>query len=537
MERVMSSTEKIEDRLPPATRLKPYLSDPEASRPLRSRLVLTLATVVFCFLYGALYSFFSPYVIAPFAVPVAVIAPVVLWALPQARTAPTQTLVGLFFVFFVGLVIWPNYLAIAIPGLPWITVMRLIDIPLVVVLLYCVSTSQTFRSQLADILKAAPLLWQVLAVFVAIQFLTIALSREPAQSLNRFIIAQLSATAVFFVSCYVLAKPGRIGKWAAALWALAVVVCGSALLEHRLGHVPWAGHIPSFLKVEDPSVVRALAGQSRAATGFTRAQGTFSTSLGLAEFLALVTPFVIHFVMGAYHWMIRVFGAFCLGLFLWVILLTDSRLGVVGYGMSLILYLAFWALLRWKHNPRSLFGPAVALAYPAIFCATIASTFLIGRIRAQVWGNGPQTASTAARTVQYHMGFPKVLSHPFGHGIGMAGDALGYFDQSGLLTIDTYYLAIALNYGILGFIVFYGMFIYAIYLSARPIFQVPVRGNDLHFFIPISISLANFLVIKSVFAQEDNLPIAYALLGSVVALLFLMKKPGTPGTVAVRVAG
>ena len=38
----------------------------------------------------------------------------------------------------------------------------------------------------------------------------------------------------------------------------------------------------------------------RSATGLYRAKAVFSTPLGLAEFLALLTPFAIHFVIGKY---------------------------------------------------------------------------------------------------------------------------------------------------------------------------------------------------------------------------------------------
>src|SRR3546814_5293467 len=73
----------------------------------------------------------------------------------------------------------------------------------------------------------------------------------------------------------------------------------------RSGVVPWVGHVPSFLKIQDPVVQRVLEGSARAATGIHRIQATYTTSLGFAEFLALMTPFALHLVMCARRFWVR----------------------------------------------------------------------------------------------------------------------------------------------------------------------------------------------------------------------------------------
>ena len=53
--------------------------------------------------------------------PPAVVAFLVIWALPDLNWAPTRSLEWLFLPVLIALIGWPDYLAIELPGLPWIT--------------------------------------------------------------------------------------------------------------------------------------------------------------------------------------------------------------------------------------------------------------------------------------------------------------------------------------------------------------------------------------------------------------------------------
>lgn len=305
-------------------------------------------------------------------------------------------------------------------------------------------------------------------------------------------------------------------------WAISLVVCLVGLWEFKVQKVPWAGHIPPFLAIEDDYVQRILAGAMR--DNKYRLQSTFSTSLSYAEFLALSLPFALHFAVQPYKPALRFAAALSIPLSLFMVLESGSRLGLIGFLLGPTLYLAFWGVLQWRRDRGSLLAPTIVLAYPAIFCAVIASTFFVGRIRMKVWGNGTQAASTQGRIDQYHEGIPKVLSHPWGYGIGMATEALGVTNQAGVATIDTYYLLIALDYGILGFIAYYGMVLCAIYTSGKYAFLTVGRHRDYAVFIPMAISLTIFFVIKSVFSQEGNHPLIFMMLGAIAALIYRVRK-------------
>ena len=470
-----------------------------------------------CLLEGAAYSFVAPALITLFAAPIVLLSLLAIWALPELDRIPERSLRVLFFAYCVTLVMWPRYLAIALPGLPWITLVRLTSFPMSFMLLICVAGQERFRRELAESIRATPTILKLLTCFVLIQTLTLGLSADVSVSADKYVEAQVTWTAMYLASAYLFAQPGLIKQWAGLLWAMAVAVSVLGLWEYRLQHVPWATHIPGFLKIEDSHIANILAGVFRE-SGQYRIVATFSTSLGFGEYLALTLPFVLHFVITTRRWLVRIGGVASSLFMMAMAILSGTRLAAVGCFLTLLLLILLVGVQRWRLRRDSLLAPAVVLAYPAIFCAAIASAFFVGKIRRLILGDGSQQSSTDDRLAQYAMGFPKIAHNPFGYGPGMAGITLGY-QPFGFLTIDTYYMAIALEYGVLGFLAYYSMFGVAIFQAGKRVLKSTDSLGDHGFLGPLALSLINFVVIKSVFSEPDNHPLVFMMLGAVTALM------------------
>lgn len=493
----------------------------------RRRLTLGWSALLFfAFLYGALFALFPPAFVPPMLLPLVLLIMVVIWVLPTTDTAPTRSLYLLFCGFFLTLIAWPTYLAVALPGLPWISFIRLFGIPLAIVLLISISSSKRVRAEFGEVLGETPLVWKLFAAFVLFQFISIFFSAQPFTSLEKFIIAQIYWTTIFFSCCYLFRTSGRIVTWALMMAILALWVSLIGLWEWRLSHVPWAGHIPSIFKIDDESVARILAGTARAATGIYRVQATATTSLSLAEYLALTTPFLIHFVMEDRRWWLKGASIVMLPFIFFTIINTGARLGALGFFLSFLLYLGLWAIRRWRTEKASVFGPAITIAFPVIFGLFLIATAFIGRLHRIVWGGGETQFSTDARFEQMDMGIPMIFTRPLGHGVGQAASVLGFSDGEGLLTIDNYLLSIGLEYGIPGFIAYFGMFIAAIVYCLRALTKVDL-DEDSKYLLPVVIALTVFLVVKTVLSQEANHPVAFMLLGIACALVWRASRPKT----------
>jgi hypothetical protein len=502
----------------PEPRLPAYVPDRRSRRARWRRRIWWVAFVVGAFFYGLLFTFLPPAFIPPLSIPLLILAALVIWALPaKARAAPVRTMRWLFMGFTVAMIAWPNYLAIALPGLPWITLTRIFSFPLVLIFLASLSLSLTTRRDLKEVLDENRIGVRLLLLFIAIQVVSILFSNQPFDSFQRFIIDQIYWTAMFFLGCYLFRDPKLIVRWAWTLIGLAVFVSILGVWEWRLGRLPWVGHIPSFLQIADESVARTLAGTSRSGAIAHRVEGTFAVALGLSEFLALVSPLIIHFAVEGSRPLVRLLALSTLPLILFTIYNTGSRIGSVGFCVALLLYGGLWALRRWSLDRNSVVGPAMTLGYPLLASAFLALTFISGRLRQIVWGGANTEGSNQARIDQFNMGWPMVLKAPLGHGVGQGAIALGYVNGDAVLTIDTYTLRLALEYGLLGLVVYYAFFLLALVPSIR----VALRTQDRHekMLIPLSVSILVFLVGKTVFSSEYSHPIVFMMVGAVCAIV------------------
>ncbi len=498
-----------------------YVSPTFVQRHRKKLLLLFGLALLF---YSMLFTLIGRFMVLQFLAPLMVMTLFVIWMLPEARKVPTRWLGRIGVVFIIALLCWPDYLALALPGLPWLTAIRIVTVPLALVMLLCLTGSRAFRADMKETMTGLPIVWQGVVAFAVIALISIIFSRDIGLSVNKFVVAQLTWTLPFFVAIYVFRQPNRATQFGYFLWAIVLFVCLIGIQEWRHSVVPWAGNIPSFLKIEDESVQRILSGSARAATGIYRVQSKFTTPLGFAEFLALSAPFILHIMMRSKNVLVIVAAALTLALQFWCIRLTDSRLGVVGFFMTFLLYMLIWGGLRWYRDRDSLFGPAVVIAYPITLSVFFAATFFVGRLSAMVWGTGAQQFSTESRKVQVAMGLPKVFKAPWGSGIGRGAEEVGFTNFAGVLTIDTYYLLVALEFGILGFLVYFGMIIATIIGGGKQLIRVRPGDTDGAMLAPLLIALTNFLVIKSIFSQQENHALAFVMMGAVVALAWRIKR-------------
>ncbi|WP_293397105.1 O-antigen ligase family protein [Phenylobacterium sp. RIFCSPHIGHO2_01_FULL_69_31] len=500
---------------------RPYHSEtPRAHTLWRQWLVLS-ALAVCMIAYGFMFSWLPPSFLLLLLTPIALVALVVIWALPDTERPPIRSMEWAFACYFISLILWPYYLAIQIPGLPLLELRRLFAGAMLFFLLVSLSTSRTFRQEMKEIVVANRTFVTLLVSFVAVQVLSLILARERMHGLMTVVKNQLGWTAVFFVSVYLFSQPGRMKRWALTLVGLALTLSVIGFFEYRNQGVLWAEHIPSFLRVNDPAMVNLLTAVFR--EGRYRVVTTFSVSLSLAEFLALVMPFLIHGVLTAKTPLVRLACIAADIAIFSTILLTQARVGIVGAIVAHSFYGLVWAVRRWRTQKGSLIGPAATLAYPALFVLLGVAVLSVGRLRVMTLGGGTHAASTTGRLEQAAATGPVLLRSPlFGHGPRQGAGALGYTNPAGEVSIDSYLLAMLLDYGIVGFLLYYAMFIFMVIQALRV--GSRYANPELAYVMPAGVALVVWLASKVVLAQEDSTSFTYMLLGLVAASVYLARR-------------
>lgn len=500
---------------------RPVLPLYEAERPtwwiLLRRTLLLIGVCLATFFYGLLVSVLPPSLLVPAAAPLAILTLVVIWALPDAPRAPVRALARFFMAFSVIMLLWPNYLAFSFGGLPWISMRRLVGAVTVLLLLISASTSKKFRDDMVAILRSSPWVTRLLLGFFVIQTISSFTSPALGEAINRYVDCQIMWTAMFFSSVWYFGTLERSAdRWLhALLWSGGILMVIGAI-EFRVQHVLWAGHIPSFLQIQDDAVQEILTPNIR---DRYRAVTTFSSPLSYGEFLALTAPLVLHKLMNSKTllWTV-IWGAIDLALLVSVFL-SGARLGMVGYLVAHAIYFLLWAVRRWRTQPGGLIGPALTMLYPALIVVLSIMIVSVDALRTRVLGGGSTQQSNDARAQQFDLAVPAISHRPlFGYGPGEGASAVGWRTLSGHPSIDSGFLSIAADYGLLGFACFYGAILFAIFYAARSGLFAPGKGY------PRRLAVASILVVllttRLVLSQMDNNPLVFMLLGLALALVY-----------------
>jgi hypothetical protein len=464
--------------------------------------------------YGLCVAILPPIFLLYFSFPIILIAVLVLWALPDVGRGPIGFVTICLFGFSAVVMMWPDYMAIQVPGFAWISFRRIWSWLMGAGLLLCFSMSGAIRRQMGEQVRIAKPFWVMAGLFFLMQWLTIPMSGYMISSLNLSLNQLFVWGMPLVASSLLLGQLRNLQRWERLLLIGAFVNCVIAVLEYYNRGILWANHIPSFLQVQDEVLQRILEGAIR--DGQYRTTSIFTVSLCLAEFLTVPVAFILRRGFTSENVGRIVFWGIADLLLLGAIVLTNSRLGIVGWMVSHLVFVLLWGLKRWRTQKGDLIGPAISFAYPFAAIALLVAMFTVPAVRNRTIGGGSTGYSDQARQEQFHLFWPKLFRNPFGHGNGQSGEILQFRQPGGLLSVDSYFITVGLDYGLLGLVGFFGMIIYAFTVTAR--LYLTSDSKEAQFALPLACTLAAMFFIRLVLSQLDNLPLLCLVLGMAVAV-------------------
>ncbi|WP_426166374.1 O-antigen ligase family protein [Sandarakinorhabdus sp. DWP1-3-1] len=502
--------------------LKPY--ERRRDPGVFGRFIRIFGLIMLAAFYGLLCSVLPLQLLVVPAIPILVLVGLILWMLPDVGGIYADTMAKLLAAYAFLFVVWPWYVAIDVPGVPWVSPQRICIAALVAVFLFNLAKSSEFRQMLTDVMAASPFTRRVFWIFCGVTLVSLPFSATLGFSINKFINNQIFWTMMFVVSACLATRPGFVFRVGQLLVIGAIMVSMAGLYEAASQRVIWMDHLPGFLQVDPILMATFASAQSRAGTDIYRVRGTMGVSLYYAEYLAMVLPFVLHMIVCDKRFRNKVLlsaGAVAIAANMY---LTNARSGMIGLFASLVAYTFFVAVRLRRRDSGSLVSSAMFYAYPLavmmLGMVVLAST----RLRTMTLGGGAHQASSDARKAQWEMGIPKIMDHPLGHGVGRANEALGYTNRGGGGTIDTYYLSLLMDYGPIGFVCFLLIFASVVWFGFKAYLAAATPDQDMA--APLAVGLLNFLVIKSVLSAELNIPIAFMMTGFVVGLMYQQQRAG-----------
>lgn len=498
----------------PAAVLPSYRQEPSRLRHFTMKAIFYVFIVFMGLFYGLSVVVLPPVLLLYASFPILLLLLLVLWAMPDVGRGPVALVSIGFLGFNLAIVLWPDYMAMQIPGFAWISVRRLWSWFLTGGLLLCLAMSSAVRHRLAERIAVTRPFWIMAAFYFAWHWLTLPLSGTPLRSMN------ISLNQVFIwgipllAAAYLIDGYKSLRRWEIMMLLAGAVNCVIALLESHNRELLWANHIPAFLTVQDEVLQRILTGAVR--DGQYRSTSIFSVSLCLAEFLAILAPFALRRIFSTNKLgRMVVWGAFDL-MVCGAIVLTHSRLGIIGWLAGHGVFIFLWAWKRWATKVQDLIGPSLTLALPVGAIVLLAAMLTVPAIHNRTLGGGSTGFSDRAREQQYHLFWPDLARNPLGYGTGQSGAILQFRSPGGQYTVDSYFITTGIDYGLVGLVCFFGMFFYTFYLMATT--YLSSEGKDGEMALPMACAIAVLFMIRLVLSQSDNMPLIFVVFGMAIAL-------------------
>jgi O-antigen ligase len=478
---------------------------------------LILLIAVYSFLVGGMVVVLPPmFAIATAAFP----ALLLIWAAPELRRVPTNLLHKIFFAVIVVEISVPAYYAVQIPGLPWISIRRLVVLCIIILLSVALSGSSRVREHVYQTLSVNKKIFICFSGYYVMCGLSILTAYNPAESISQFAEYTLNWYVPAIAAVIALRNIDDVRKVLKLIAWCSFIVAGLGVVDFVGQHNYAIDIIPkpllNAMMSANPSFAE-IVNSNPFRNGIYRSSSIYNVPLSYGEFAAMVAPIGGYFFFHGEKFRERVLGTLVILGSLASLLVSGARGGSVALVVSMPILFALWVARNARSNPLSMVGPlggAVAFLATTVLFVGVA---MPGRLHKMVLGGGEAASSDTARLDQFKLAVPHIISNPLtGHGIGNAGVVIGYAPY-GSLTVDTSILSVVVDTGVPGLIFFFGMLILAAWSMAR--IYLDGQDRDSAVGVAFACSFIAFAVYRLVLSQRENQPLVFILLGAACVVM------------------
>ena len=438
--------------------------------------------------------------IAPFAL--AIVA-----AIPQGKAAPKRLIMALLYAGAVLLPLWPVYIHLKLGPLPIITPPRLLLYALSAIWIADMLSAPLRRAQfLVALRRSRGVSGLVLALF-AVSALSVPMAEGRVLAAQEFFRQAIIWLLPFCIALTYVRRTRQLKRLVLLFVIGAVFNAFLAIVEKLSGSLVAQALSPL---ITGNAEWLQIAQSQKIRDGVFRAQGTHTHPLSLGEYVSIMTPFAIMYAVAARRFWKKAIWAAAAFILIAGALSTSSRGALLAVSVSLV---ATALVLIHRFLQREAESQLKPLA--GAFVLTLIAAAPIGYVGVKQLASGAGGVSTSnssqARLDQIEQAWPKILKRPvLGYGTGRAVRILGFWGRS--LTIDNYYLTLALDYGFPGPLLFGGVLLAAMLAANRRSRAGPI--DDQLFYVAFIVAMIAFGVTRTIVSMAGNLSFIYILLGA-----------------------
>lgn len=410
--------------------------------------LLGISMILLSFLSAVLVVLFPIGFVAKAAIIIAGLFAIILaWRLrSKTNKVPDKFVFGLMMFIVTLSVAWPRYVFFGVGSLPKVNPQTIsVMVGLALICLFSLY-SPAFSKRVANSIKNGGVIFSIAVVWLLWRFFANFLGEYPIISTLEYLRESLYLSS-FLLFGVVIASYDNGPKIMVRLIILAAFFVGVAGLVEAFQQKNIFVGFASQDADGDLAKVIAVITSEKIRSGAYRVQSTFDHPIAFAQFFAALMPLTLYGVIYDRKRIWRVLSFVIIPITLLAILKSGSRAGIV----SFVIVIGFLGVLYWfraiAHGRISKFVAIIALPLLAVgigFASYILQELASGSSQIE-------SGSSTWRIVMINSGIDALWDSPlWGFGQGMALSKAGVVNPSGIATIDSYLLSIAIDSGYIG---------------------------------------------------------------------------------------
>jgi len=449
--------------------------------------------------------------------PILVMAGISLWLLPDVDKADNPPFYKLLATYMVLMVAWPTYVAIAIPGLPWVTPSRVVLGVLLITMLTHFPQIADARRKVVDLLGYDPLAFRLYGLFLLMQVVVLPLAPSPIDVFSYEMMQGILDSSAMVAAAWCFSDVKRIPRLMRIVVLTGIFTMLVTILENWMQRPPWLGYVPSFFKIDPILYETYVSPQARVGDGRYRIRATFGIVLYYSQYLGLIMPPLFYEMAKSKGWK-RVLALALIPLILQTVWFINARTTTIGVLVSLFCFAGLTLVRQLFFRPRgdslkSGIMVSLVLLGVAMLGGAIATSH---RMQMYTFGGSQHAGSNAVRDLQWVGARRAVLKNPIGVGMGTPLPDVGLTNAKGVVIVDSYWINLLVGVGPLGFIGFMGCIARIAWLGVMTFLRAK---DDLEEWGGVlAISLLNFMITAYVISFADNNYLVFTLAVAILAL-------------------
>ncbi len=421
-------------------------------------------------------------------------------------------------VFLAMRILWPSYIAVVLPGLPWITPPRLVlGVMLLVMLVHFPQSSET-RRRVMDVLGHDRFVFRSFMLFLALAFLLVPFAGNPFETLDFTAQRLVLNLAPMVLAAWLFASINQVSRVFRVLNIVLVITMLITIVENYMQMPPWANFIPSFMKIDPVLLEQVLSPQARIGDARYRIRSTFPVVGYYSQFVGILMPMLL-FSLTRMRGPKLILALLTVPLLLQTVWYVNSRTAFVALFMSVFGF-GGMVLLRNIIYPKTRdtlktgFLVALVLVALAGLSGAIAGSH---RLQVYTFGGVQHSNSNETRDQQWANTWNQLQSNPIGVGMGNSPSFVGTTNiKLPFPIVDSLWINQLVDVGVVGFLAFYACLLRLVWLGIITFIRADTEEEQWAGGLAISVLI--FVTTSYVISHYDNLYLVFVCGAGVLAL-------------------